>query len=62
MKLFNYSHARYAQRTLAKLRAKWPETTFETEASTHWLYPFRVLIRATQPDGRSAYVGKRRFT
>lgn len=56
MRLFSYSHPRYAKRTLTKLRAKWPQNKFEVVLSSSMSYAFRYVIRCVMADGRAAYV------
>lgn len=60
-KLFNYSHPRYAARTLAKLRAKWPANKFQVELSPSMSYAFRYVIICILPSGQRATVAKTRF-
>ena len=62
MRLFNYSHPRYAKRTVAKLATKWPANKFDVVLSGSMSYAFRYVIRCVLPDGRSAYVERVRIS
>ena len=61
MRLFSYSHPRYAAVTLRRLRARWPANRFDVVLSPSMSYAFRYVIQATLPDGRTALVERVRL-
>lgn len=58
VKLYSYSHPRYARRTVQRLRSKWPNVRFDVEISPSMSYAFRYVIMATMANGRRACVEK----
>ena len=47
MRLFSYSHPRYAAVTLRRLRARWPANRFDVVLSPSMSYAFRYVIQAS---------------
>ena len=54
--VFDYSHPRYAARTIRSLRKAWPDRTFDVVPSSVSAHGFRYVIQVTMPNGRKAIV------
>lgn len=57
-RVLTYRTERTAARAMRRLLKRYPvhpDCRVDVVASTHWLYPFRYLIRVTGRDGRTGY-------